>query len=720
MISERIAAPVGRVFTGPSRLHRHGAEDPTLDIREFIDVLRRRRRIVFAVAALPILAALAYALLATPLYTATSQILIDPRDQRVVKNEITPEGLSPDGGIAQVESQARVITSDGVLNRVIAAEHLDTDPEFGGQRTGALSQLVRRVKAAVGLGGNDTDPSLKALRLLKKLVTVKRTDKAFVVDVFTTSESRDKSARLADALAQAYLADQAEARSALARRASESLSGRLESLRANVKAAEDKVVAYKEKNNIIGAGGVLVSEQQLTEANTQLAAARVKRAEAKARVDQIDKAVRSGAEAGAIPEAIQSLTVGQLRVQYAQAARQRAELLSRLGPRHPDVMTQDAQVKAVQGLIADELRRISAAARSDLERATANEKALDQRLDELKRRSVDTSQAMVRLRELNREAEANRAVYEAFLVRARETGEQQSIDTTNARVISSATPPRDASWPPRFLLLAISLVTGLGLGTAAGLLREYFDETVHSRRQLEAITNVPTLAVVPQLASQSSGRAGRKAGGSPDALSSPAFAGASRLLRESLFDPSRSVGGRSVLVTSAIAAEEKTLVALNLALTAAASGERVLLVDADFERGTLSKMLGSATGWGLFNLLEGRTTLPTIVLSDEESGLNFVPLGEATRLGIRRPKPETIIRRLLEPARRYDLVIVDCGSTLNDGYVRPFAETLDDIVLLVRAGSTRKDEIRLAMEMLRLNSSKVRGTVLTGVAIEQA
>lgn len=717
MMSERIAAPVGRAFSRASSLHRHGADDPTLDIREFLDVLRRRRRLVLFVAALPILAALAYGLLATPLYTATSQILIDPRDQRVVKNEITPEGIPPDGGIAQVESQARVITSDGVLNRVIASEHLDTDPEFGGQRTGAISILVRRALGAIGLDANGTPPELKALRQMKKSVTVKRTDKAFVVDVFATSESRDKSARIANALAAAYLADQAEARAGLARRASESLGSRLDALRANVKSAEDKVVAYREQNNIIGASGVLVSEQQLTEANSQLATARAHRAEAMARVGQIDRALKSGVEPGSIPEAIRSLTVGQLRVQYAQAARQRAELLSKLGPRHPDVLTQDAQVKAVQALIADELKRIAAAAHSDLERAQANEKALEQRLDELKRKAIDTSQAMVRLRELNREVEASRAVYEAFLVRSRETGEQQSIDTTNARVISPATPPRDSSWPPRFLLLAISLVAGLGLGTAAGLMREYFDETVHSRRQLEAVTNVPTLAVAPVLTAPG---AARRPAAMLDTLSSPGFAAATRLLRESLFDPSRTGGGRSVLVTSAIAAEEKTLVALNLALTAAASGERVLLVDADFERGTLSKLLGSASGWGLFNLLEGRTTLPTVVLSDEESGLNFVPLGEPTRLGIRRPKPETIIRRLLEPARRYDLVIVDCGSTLNDGYVRPFAETLDDIVLLVRAGSTRKDEIRLALEMLRLNSSKVRGTVLTGVNIEQS
>src|SRR6185295_19111340 len=128
--------------------------------------------------------------------------------------------------------------------------------------------------------------------------------------------------------------------------------------------------------------------------------------------------------------------------------------------------------------------RIAEAARSALERAQASERTLEANLGDLKQNAISTNQASVQLRELEREVEASRAVYQAFLVRARETGEQQSIDNTNARVISKATPPRDKSWPPRLLLLAIALMGGLGLGAGAGLMREYFDESVHSRRAL--------------------------------------------------------------------------------------------------------------------------------------------------------------------------------------------------------------------------------------------
>src|SRR5205085_3559530 len=208
---------------------------------------------------------------------------------------------------------------------------------------------------------------------------------------------------------------------------------------------------------------------------------------------------RSGTAPGSTPEAVLSQTIGQLRAQYAEVARQRAELGALVGPRHPSIATLDAQIQGVQKLINEELSRIAEAARSALERAQANERALETNLETLKKSAISTNQASVQLRELEREVEASRAVYQAFLVRARETGEQQSIDTTNARIISKATPPRNKSWPPRIILVAVALVAGLGMGTGLGLLREYFDETITSRRRLQELTGVPVLAALPRL-----------------------------------------------------------------------------------------------------------------------------------------------------------------------------------------------------------------------------
>lgn len=695
------------------------ADDPRVDLKELIRVMRRRRKIILLVAAVPVLLALAYGVLATPLYTTSTQILIDPRDRRIVSNEVTPENLAADGGIAVVESQLLVITSDTVLRRAIVRERLDADPEFGGTPTG-LAGLMRDALATIGLGGESGDAELRALRALKKRIGVKRSEKAFVAEVYVTSEGREKSVRIADAVAQAYLDDQTESRASAAGRASAALGGRLDALRTRVQEAEDRVVQYKEQHKLVAAGNVLVSDQQLSEMTLQLNTARGKTAEARARYDQIIRARQSGVESGAIPEAVLSQTIGQLRTQYAEVARQRAELGALVGPRHPSITNLDAQIQGVQKLINEELARIATAARSDLERTQASEKALEANLDALKQKSVETSQASVRLRELEREADASRAVYQAFLTRARETGEQQSIDNTNARVISRATPPRDKSWPPRLLLLAVALFGGLGLGAGAGLMREYFDESIHSRRALAGLTGLPVLAVTPELTRRLSRWAMltgsvrtrmRLADDGETQSQTELMIGAMRRLRDALFDGARP-RRHSVLVTSATPGEGRTTTALNLALIAAADGWRVLLVDADAARATLSRTLDAAGNAGLFDLIEGRATLASVLLNDTETGLSFLPLGNATRTESRNASPQEIAAKLTGPD--IDLIVIDGGAILTDDAVRPFAELADDIVLVVRAGGARRDDIVAAIEALRQNGAKLRGVALAG------
>ena len=484
--------------------------------------------------------------------------------------------------------------------------------------------------------------------------------------------------------------------------------------------AEDRVVQYKEQHKLVAAGNVLVSDQQLSEMTLQLNTARGKTAEARARYDQIIRARQSGVESGAIPEAVLSQTIGQLRTQYAEVARQRAELGALVGPRHPSITNLDAQIQGVQKLINEELARIATAARSDLERTQASEKALEANLDALKQKSVETSQASVRLRELERDVEASRAIYQAFLNRARETGEQQSIDNTNARVISRATPPRDKSWPPRLLLLAVALFGGLGLGAGAGLMREYFDESVHSRRALAGLTGLPVLAVTPELTRRlsrwamltGSVRGRRRLADEGEAQSqTELMIGAMRRLRDALFDGARP-RRHSVLVTSALPGEGRTTTALNLALIAAADGWRVLLVDADAARATLSKTLDAAGNAGLFDLIEGRATLASVLLNDTETGLSFLPLGNATRAESRNASAQEIAAKLTGPD--IDLIVIDGGAILTDDAVRPFAELADDIVLVVRAGGARRDDIAAAIVALRQNGAKLRGTALAG------
>ncbi|MGX8008257.1 Wzz/FepE/Etk N-terminal domain-containing protein [Mesorhizobium sp. ORM8.1] len=168
-------------------------------------ILLRRRFLIFATVALLTLVTLAYALLTPALYSSTAQIIVDPEDLQVVTNDVNPSRISPDGGITQVESQVSVMQSNGVLLRAIEATHLTDNPEFNGQ--GGLSRWM-----AMLFGADDADRTATTLDSLRRRLAVKRDDKVLVLNIIITAKSAQTASDLANAIAKAYLADQADAR----------------------------------------------------------------------------------------------------------------------------------------------------------------------------------------------------------------------------------------------------------------------------------------------------------------------------------------------------------------------------------------------------------------------------------------------------------------------------------------------------------------------------
>jgi polysaccharide biosynthesis transport protein len=447
---------------------------PRLGLDDWTFIWRRRRWIFIGLAASVLLFLVAEVTL-TPRYRAVSQILIGPVDLRGVDKSVMPTAQSADANVIEVESETRVLTSDKVLRRVVETERLVADPEFNSRAGSRIATLVSLLEAAVAIKSKPAptnDLAFGALRQLQRDVTARRTERTYVVDLTVETSNPDKSARLANAIVQAYFAEQSAAHTEAARRVTESLTSRLTEQRERVRHAEEEVERYKAEQGIVGAKGRLVDEQQLTDLNNQLSAAQARTAEARARYEQVQRLQARGADRGSTNEAVQSSTVGLLREQYAAVAQREANLTAELGPQHPYVIESRAQVRNAQRLITEEVGRVADATHSEYERARANEEALTGNLNALKQRAIATGLAFVKLRELEREVDASRAVYESFLGRARETREQERLDTVNVRVLSDAQAPLDRSWPPRRLLLLLAalcagLLAGVGLAFAA-------------------------------------------------------------------------------------------------------------------------------------------------------------------------------------------------------------------------------------------------------------
>ena len=459
---------------------------------------QRKWLVVVGALAGALLAALA-SLFVAPKYTSYAQVFIDPRDLRVLQNEVSPNAMGgdPTSITAYLESQARIIASDSIKLRIVQQEGLDKDPEFGGEAAASgLGALFAALLPGSG-GGAQRDGTLWALAALDKNVTVRRGERTFVIDIAVSSRDPMKAARLANAFANTYLDDQAAVRAEAAQRATAALTGRLDELRNRLRTAEEKAERYKEANGMVGAGGRLVSEEQLALNNAQLVAMRTKVTEARAKFDQSQRVSADTIASGDAPEAVASNTMTALRSQLGAALAREADLVATVGARHPSLAAAQAQVRDARRQIADELARIRRSAKVELDRAIEAEREVSRRVEDLKKTQVATGLAAVQLRELEREVESSRVVYDAFLRRARETGELAGIDTTNARVIGQAMPALQRSNTSRRTMTTMGAVAGAGAGAATAIALALFAPAFMPRRRKDAEGAAETTDAAP-------------------------------------------------------------------------------------------------------------------------------------------------------------------------------------------------------------------------------
>ena len=423
-------------------------------------------RVVAAVTCVGAALAVGWSMTATPVYVATAEIFIDPRNIQALD---TPGGTNTGDNNAQVsfvESQARIVVSEGVLARAVDTEKLGDDPYFNGEGSPSLvSRWVQSLGILKPKPATEAERSRAAVLALGDRVTVRRPERTFVMDVSVKANQPDKAASLANAVAQAYFDQQNAAYADMARRAATVLNSRLDDLRNRVREAETKVQAFKAAHGLVGTRSQLSSEQQLTEANAQLAQAQGRVVLAQARLDEAQRLTSTGSEA-TTPEAVNSPTIALLRGQQAEAKRRLDNAMEQLGPRHPTVRDAQAEVDGLQRSIAAELGRLGQAARVEFRRAQSAQAAQKLAVDRLSEQAQKTGDALLQLNQLEREVEINKNLLDTFLSRARQVGELSGTNTSDGRVISMGLPPQQRSFPPRGVTV---LILGAVLGLAAGI-----------------------------------------------------------------------------------------------------------------------------------------------------------------------------------------------------------------------------------------------------------
>ncbi|WP_162787084.1 GumC family protein [Notoacmeibacter marinus] len=411
--------------------------------------------------------------LSTPkLYVASADVLIDPRDIKISDRDLTSQGLPSDATLALVENQVRLMYAPQVMRKVASDLDLANDPRFTAPPSG-LFALIEALRSLVSLGsdGDDDSEIANAASDLAQSLEIARADRTFVVSVAAETRDPQLSADIANAVIDAYVDVSRNLSSATAGRAESEITARLDDLRTEVEAAERAVEAFRTENDLVESQGRLITDEEILRLNDQLANAEAQLIELQAKARSIRETSTDAILGGGLPEAINSPVIGELRAQYAQLRQQAESLSARLGPRHPQRIAIESQLRGSREQMAAELRRIAASAEAELRRARQQQQDLSDRLAQLKVRQGDISDELVTLRQLEREAAAKRNIYESYLLRARDAGEQKDIDTTNISIIGKAQPPLRPEGPSRSSTVILSTILGFLAGVVIGAVR---------------------------------------------------------------------------------------------------------------------------------------------------------------------------------------------------------------------------------------------------------
>ncbi len=705
---QTIVLPESRKEDGEAR-----PEGPKgLDLAGFLGALRRQWKIIAATVFAFLLAAAAWAWAQTPLFTATAEVLITPRQQTLIGGGLISPGLSSE--LMMIESQARIIVSETVLRRVVKGEGLEDDPEFNGTRpAGGLLARLRRL-----LGGEKREAGESreeiALRSLMKRLKVRRAEKTFVLEISVTSEDAAKSARLANAIARAYIADQTESKATTAGKVNTLLAERLEVLRRQLAEAERKVETFKRSNDIVATGrDQIENEARLKRLGEELEKARARAASARAREAKVRAALAAGTVPEATDEATRSPVISQLRAEYARASARAASLAQSLGPRHPLLLAARAQADRIRGLILEELSRIARSARAEAQSAMREVRELEKALERQKQAVARLNGTRVRLRELEREAAARRKVYETFLLKSKESGEASKLQIPDARIISPALPPEFPSWPKKKLILGLAGFLGLGFGIAFALLRDFgrpprpgegedgpppsgprlmaTQDTTRLRhdgspslsgeedapRLLQTDMHMPSLPG-PRSATSTPGALLHEA---HEALTAPETPGRKAFRRAMERILKATADWRVLAITTPAPGHGGTTLAWSLAVTASENGETVLLVDANWCAPHLSEILLPPGAPKLHQALEGWIRPETLVIHDSDSRLRFLPLASEDLQDTGKEQVETFRKWLGELFARYDRVIIDAMPVTHPDGPLELSRLVDGVIL---------------------------------------
>jgi succinoglycan biosynthesis transport protein ExoP len=716
-----------------------------VNLSDILDRLRRRWRVMACIVGVCLLLTLGFLYVMKPTYTAKGQILVDNRANQVTNMRSVVAG--PTADITDVPNEAEILKSNILAGLVVDALDLQKDPEFNPtlraktlekqpmwkQVVAAIETKIRDFLAASKKSEkpmtekqkaktNDWLQQVKVGRMRSdvntaflKDLTITTAQNTRVIDIDFESKDPVKAAKVVNELMKVYLENQVQYQKRGMQKATERLEKIVAELKDEVLAAENAVQAFRSKSRLIETKGTSVTAQQLVELNSRLVQARAEEAAAAARLSQVSRLLKVPGSMAAAPDVLKSPIILRLKEKETDLRRQMSDLSTRYGPKHPKIIKMKAELRELHQRMTDEINKVVEGLSNEVAVARAKLAALKSGLGKLETSAIDVNQQEIKLRELEREAASKRELHQTFLIRLRETSAQGEMIEPMARIVSYAEPPRSPSFPKPVKTLAIATMLSTVLAIAVALVLEALRRNFETAEEVEKITGYRCLGIVPRTQKPAALLDGQQRLRLINPYSR--LNQAIQNIRSTLYLENESRHPKTLLVTSALPREGKTTFAAWYASFCASMGQKVILIDSDFERPKVHQMLEVQNDVGLANIFADDLDLKSVIRTDPKSGISFITAGSTDARGshlIDSTKMQEILDTL---SWDYDLIVIDSAPVLALTDAHIIAKLVDSTVFVLQWCRTRHDMALAAARRLQsIDVTSIGGFVLSQVS----
>ncbi len=681
------------------------------DVREVWLFVRRNLKFIALITMGTVALSLLLALVLPARYASEAVIMLDPRKTNLTNMQSVISSIPAEN--AAVRSEMDVILSRAVVNRVIEELNLSNDAEFNPSLTGTgwFLRLFASRRPEEKERQVSEDRTAIATRLLKHL-DVTNDGRSYSITIHYTNRDPVLAMKIANAFADQYLVDQLEVKYDVTQRANLWLAKRLSELRGKVSIAEKAVEDYKITHNLVDVGDETITQQQLSTVDEHLLEAKAERSQAQARLAGIKSVSGGQMENSSIVMA--SPLIQQLRQQEAEVRRKEADLATRYGDRHPMMIDARNELRSIHEKIDEEIKKIVAGIKNDADIANEKVESLEKELTRLKAETGQGNQAMVTLRQLEREAAADRSLYEGFLNRFKQIAEQQDLQIADSRIIARAEIPIKPYFPNIWIFVGVGAALGIVIGFMLMLFLEYLDRGLRSLSAAEKLYGVPGLGIVP-LAETTEGQLPVDY-----LLKKPLsiYAESIRSIRAAIHFSNVDRPPKTVVVTSSFPNEGKTVFSISLARLMAKSGHKVVLVDADMRRPRIHSVLNlNKTKPDLAMVLAGDAPLADALQKDVSGADVIIASAKASNPQdlLSSHQMEKLIATLRD---RYDMVIIDTPPVMAVADAALVGQKVDTTVYIARWSATPREVIGDGLKQLMKFNVKIAGLVLSQVDLQ--